>query len=207
MVSHNFAPHHSPPPFVCLVSENMNEGKSESFFYFASTLMKQHDIDYAMKFDADASLLFHKFLLFAKKELPPAPYYRRILAGILRDKDRWKTPDDPAVYRKKEGYWIQEYDKVHVYLAGQCYLLSRDLVEWVVEEAPRSSDYREGHEDHDLSAMAFHSPKSLTLLIIPKKHRFWEHPVKGKPRWLGILKREKARMKGEIYKGKKLRVA
>lgn len=182
----------------------MNEGKSESFFYFASTLMKQqnNNIDYAMKFDADASLLFHKFLHFAQKELPPAPHYRRILGGILRDKGSWKTVSQP-----KEEYWIQEYDRVHVYLAGQCYLLSRDLVEWVVQEAPRSSSYREGLEDHDLSAMAFQSPQPVTLIIIQKKHKFWEHPVKGTPRWLGILKREKARMQGAIYKGKKLRVA
>ena len=125
--------------------------------------MKQYgDIYYAMKFDSDASLLFHRFLKFAQKELPPTPYYRRIYAGILRDKHRWnQTQSDPTVMRK-EGYWRQEYERVHVYLAGQCYLMSRDLVEWVVEEAPRSSAYLEGEEDHDLSAMVFHSPKPLT---------------------------------------------
>lgn len=162
-------------------SENMNEGKSESFFYFASTIMKEHSIDYVMKIDSDSSLLFHKFLVFAKKELPPAPYYRRILAGSLRDKDRWnlRATENLTSLVQKEDYWMQEYDSVHVYLAGQCYLLSRDLVNFVVEEAPRSSGYVECQEDHNLSSMAFRSPNSVTLLIIPKKHRFWEHPVKG----------------------------
>lgn len=187
----------------------MNEGKSETFFYFASLLMKERgDIDYAMKIDSDAALLFHAFLRFSQTELPPAPMNRRIMAGILRNKYHWNTTlEDPADVQRKEEYWIQEYDRVHLYLAGQCYLMSRDLVEWVVEEAPRSSTYIEGHEDHDVTAMVLKSPKPVTLVIPRKTFQFWEHPVKKRRRWQGILKREEARVKGQIFKGQKLELA
>jgi hypothetical protein len=161
-------------------SENMNEGKSESFVYFASVMMKRHNIDYAMKLDADSILHLHDYLAFAHANLPPYPYYKRIFAGALRNKYHWPKLDSQQVYNRKEHYWKQEQESVHLYLAGQCYLLSRDLVEWVVTEAPRSwNTYREGHEDHDVSAMALKCPMPVTMITISKTQRFWEHPVKG----------------------------
>jgi hypothetical protein len=161
-------------------SENMNDGKSESFVYFASVMMKRHNIDYAMKLDADSILHLHDYLAFAHVNLPPYPYYKRIFAGALRNKYHWPKLDSQEVYNRKEHYWKQELESVHLYLAGQCYILSRDLVEWVVAEAPRSwNTYREGHEDHDVSAMALRSPRPVTMITISKTQRFWEHPVKG----------------------------
>ena len=62
--------------------------------------------------------------------------------------------------------------------------------------------YCEGHEDHDISAMAFHSPHPIKLMVIGRSHRFWEHPVKGEPRWRRIWARETARMAGTPFEGK-----
>jgi len=85
-------------------------------------------------------------------------------------------------------------------------LLSRDLAEFVAEEAPFSKPYQEGHEDHDVSAMAFHSPTPIHLLTISKRQRFWEHPVKGEPRWRRVWSREVARMEGSQFEGRTLRL-
>jgi hypothetical protein len=59
--------------------------------------------------------------------------------------------------------------------------MSRDLADTVAKEAAQDTQaYREGHEDHDVSAMAFHSPKPIKLIIIALKQRFWQHRVKLK---------------------------
>ena len=65
-----------------------------------------------------------------------------------------------------------------MYAAGQCYILSRDLAETVVAEAPKSLAYREGLEDHDISAMAFHSTKPISFHLLSLQQQFWKHPVK-----------------------------
>lgn len=96
--------------------------------------------------------------------------------------------------------------------AGQCYIISRDVCDYIVEEAPYSKmrigagGYVEGHEDHDISAMAMHSPTPLTLITIGKSQRFWEHPVNREKQWHRIVQRETSRMKEEEFEGKMLRL-
>jgi hypothetical protein len=86
--------------------------------------------------------------------------------------------------------------------AGQNYILSRDLATFVAKEAVNSRGYVEGHEDHDISTMAFHSPLPVHLVTVSKSQRFWEHPVKGEVRWQRIWEREQARMAGIPFEGK-----
>jgi hypothetical protein len=92
---------------------------------------------------------------------------------------------------------------VHLYVAGQLYIMATDLAKFVGKEALENScSYCEGHEDHDISAMAFHSPEPVKLVCVGRSHRFWEHPVKGEPRWKRIWAREQARMAGKPFEGK-----
>lgn len=179
----------------------MNEGKSPTFFYFASTIMKEYHIDYAMKFDGDSIFHLHDWFLFAHYQLPPDGH--GIIGGALRHKAYWKATDPEG---DMEKYWKLEYDGVHLYVAGQCYFMSYDMCQVVAEEAQKAKMYMEGHEDHDVSSMAFHSPRPVHLMTISKSQRFWEHPVKGQPRWERIRKRELARMGGALFEGKRLRV-
>ena len=99
------------------IRENMNEGKSESFLYFCSIVMKRHSIDYAMKLDADSILHLHRFLKFSQYHLPPAPYAERIFVGALRDKYYWPTNDlSVQEHAKRESHWAKEFENVHLYL-------------------------------------------------------------------------------------------
>jgi hypothetical protein len=210
--------HHHTIFFFKTVSENMNDGKSQTFFYYASTIMDQFHhtetpIEYAMKLDADAILHLHDFFLFAHEHLPPTPYNVNIFAGALRDKAGWaKDLHPPQDLARFESFWGNEFDGVHLYLAGQCYLMSYDLCRFVAHEAPYSKTriaeggYIEGHEDHDVSAMVFHNPTPIHMTVIGKSQRFWEHPVKGQPRWNRIEKRERARMNQQPWEGKLLRI-
>jgi hypothetical protein len=202
--------------------ENMNEGKSQTWFYLGSKIAKQFKktatpIDYIVKFDSDSILKLHDFLEFAHTRLPPPPYNKNIFAGALRDKGPWyfqgsdlKHPQSELA--RYESHWGNEHDGVHLYLAGQCYLMSTDLAAYVAEEAPFSKvrvakgGYIEGHEDHDIAAMVYHNPSPITLISIGKSQRFWEHPVKGAPRYLKIVKRETARVKRKPFEGKMLKL-
>jgi hypothetical protein len=84
--------------------------------------------------------------------------------------------------------------------------MSHDLAAAVAKEAPNSSSYVEGFEDHDISAMAFHTDIPVHMIVIAKRQRFWEHPVKGKTRWRRIWNRESARMQGIPFEGELLTV-
>eukprot|EP00980_Cylindrotheca_fusiformis_P027536 scaffold20980_cov73-Cylindrotheca_fusiformis.AAC.1 len=132
----------------------------------------------------------------------------RIFVGALRNKYHWPvdTNEAPMIHERKEEYWKHEFDGVHLYLAGQCYIVGQDLIEWILQEAPNNGLYMEHHEDHDVSAMAQKSPLPITTISISKTQRFWEHPVKGQPRWDRIVKRETARMKRQVFEGKTLRI-
>ncbi len=93
----------------------MNDGKSPTFFYYASLLMQQHDIHYAMKLDADSILHLHDYFKFAHSSLPPPPYNHNIFVGALRDKAYWpKHP--PSELGRFESFWGNEFEGVHLYL-------------------------------------------------------------------------------------------
>ena len=193
----------------------MNEGKSQTWFKYASQVIQRHpELSYAMKLDTDSILHLHEFFQFAYKHLPPPPYSDNAYVGSLRDKAFW--PKKKNIGEKQlaelEGYFGTEFEGVHLYLAGQCYILSANLLKVIQHESKvihrklskrkNATTYLEGHEDHDISAMVFHSPEPVHLITVGKKQRFWEHPVKGEPRWRRIWHREVARSEGRPFEGK-----
>jgi hypothetical protein len=148
------------------IRENMNNGKTPTFFYFALQVMRQfpNDIHYAMKCDSDAMLRLTSFLQFVDSELPILPNIAAIsssisstsasinepflssprmsapavLIGSLRHKSLWEVKGTPELRRQYEGLWDAEYyNGVHLYLAGQCYALSTRAVELLVDETRR----------------------------------------------------------------------
>lgn len=161
------------------IRENMNEGKSQTWFKFATTIMEKYDLDYTGKIDSDSLPYLDKFFNWAYTYLPPPPYNRGIIAGAPIDKMWWSRNKAQINEDVNEDFFRASYGKVmHLYAAGQCYIMSRDLAHTVVLEAPKSNSYREGHEDHDISAMAFHSPKPISFHFLSLQQQFWRHPVK-----------------------------
>lgn len=181
----------------------MNEGKSQTWMYYGSKIAEEYDLDYVTKCDADSLLHLHEFFQFAYKHMPPAPYNKHVYIGALRDKAYWPRHTTEQERIRYESYFGNQYEGVHLYVAGQIYIMSTDLARFIGEEALKNKcSYCEGHEDHDISAMAFHSPEPIKLMVVGRSHRFWEHPVKGEPRWRRILARETARMAGVPFEGR-----
>jgi len=170
---------------------------------YGADIAEEYDLDYVVKFDADSILHLHEFFTFAYKHLPPAPYNKHVYVGALRDKAYWPRHTTEADRIRFESYFGNNFEGVHLYVAGQIYMVSTDLAKFIGQEALASKcSYCEGHEDHDISAMAFHSPEPIKLLIVGRNQRFWEHPVKGEPRWKRIWARETARVNGVPFEGK-----
>ncbi len=161
----------------------MNEGKSQTWFKYAAQVLEAYDIDYVAKSDTDTLLFLDKMIDFMDENLPPAPYNRNILAGTVVDKWWWEKDLHSRAMKPEEEYFIEKYGKdIHLYVEGQIYIMSRDLADFVGKEAgaEHTQSYRVGHEDHDVSAMVFHSPKPIKLILIAQNQKFWKHRVKLK---------------------------
>jgi len=185
------------------IRENMNEGKSQTWMKHGAEIAEEYDLDYVVKCDADALLHLHEFFKFAYVHLPPAPYNTNVFVGALRDKAYWPKHKTEEERIRFESFFGNNFEGVHLYIAGQIYMMSTDLAKFVGQEALASNcSYCEGHEDHDISAMAFHSPHPVKIVAVGRKQRFWEHPVKGEPRWKRIWARETARMSGTPFEEK-----
>lgn len=185
------------------IRENMNEGKSQTWMHYGAQIAEEYDLDYVAKCDADSMFHLHEFFHFAYKNMPPAPYNSMLYIGALRDKAYWPKHQTEPERIRYESYFGNNFEGVHLYVAGQLYIMSTDLARFIGTEAAKGAcTYCEGHEDHDISAVAFHSPEPVKLVVVGRSHRFWEHPVKGEPRWKRIWAREQARVAGLPFEGK-----
>jgi len=186
------------------IHENMNEGKSQTWIKYGAEIAEQYDLDYVVKCNMDTLLHLHKFFTWAYKNLPPAPYNNHVYVGGLLDKAFWRKKNNkPKDYARFESYFGKNYDDVHLYFAGQFYMMSTDLARFVGQEAlANKCSYCEGHEDHDISSMAFHSPDPIHIMGLSHPQRFWQHPVKDEKRWKKFWDQESASMAGKPYEGK-----
>jgi hypothetical protein len=141
-----------------------------------------------------------KFFSYAYSNLPPPPYNNGVLVGVPIDKLWWQRTKAEMHQDSNEDFFRNAYGKImHLYAAGQCYLMSKDLAKGVALEAPNSDSYREGHEDHDISAMAFHSKNPINFHFLTLQQQFWKHPVKRFKKkvrmWRTLWHNENIRMK------------
>mmetsp|Transcript_17512 Transcript_17512/g.43030 ORF Transcript_17512/g.43030 Transcript_17512/m.43030 type:complete len:827 (+) Transcript_17512:131-2611(+) len=233
------------------IRENMNDGKSPSFFAWAHSEatsprnigdLQQHSqqssmllFSYAAKCDLDAMLrldfvlqVLHNELMwvvpnnaspnpptapvsaetlstFAKKVTTPlktdTTSVGGIVLGCLRHKAMWADTTN-------DGFWRANYQNgMHLYLGGQFYIVSVNLIPGLVQEAQvqqlkpgmqtnitGNNNYMAGHEDHDVLSMiqaaAVKNGQLVRWISMPRNYRFWEHPVKGGKWWKRIWERE-----------------
>ncbi|CAJ1935000.1 unnamed protein product [Cylindrotheca closterium] len=229
------------------IRENMNDGKSPSFFAWAhseatsprNTIEGHSMFSYAAKCDLDAMLrldfvlqVLHRDLIWipnhvtspmnipASTEQPAIvsskdqalPNHATIttplktdptsvggiVLGCLRHKAMWADTT-------KDDFWRANYQNgMHLYLGGQFYIVSVNLIPGLVQEAQvqqlkhgmqsTGDNYMAGHEDHDVLSMiqaaSIKNGQLVRWISMPRNYRFWEHPVKGEMWWKRIWKRE-----------------
>lgn len=153
----------------------MNDGKSQTWLYYATTILETLGAQYVAKSDTDSVLFVDRALEFFHT-LPLHPH--NVLCGSVADKLWWSNLNP-----HKEAYFVQKYGRnLHLYVQGQFYLMSLDLARTVVHEArdPHNRALYEGHEDHDISTLAFRSEQPIHLIVLALEQRFWKHRVKLK---------------------------
>ncbi len=193
-------------------SENDHNGKSQTFLNYAYRHVfgsfSDHEnpwIEYCIKISPDTFLSLDKYFAFARTELAPAPFHRGVLGGVLRDKSYGMSSSQDGkelvTYTSNElprleSFWGNEFEGIHLYMSGQMYILSCDLVEFVLKEVPYSrlrvapGGYVLQQEGHDIFSMAFHSPTPLHVITIAKSQRFWTFPVIRDDHWKRLLSQE-----------------
>jgi len=169
--------------FYLTRSENMNEGKSQTWFYFAGKKAEEYEIDYVAKQDTDTLPYLEQFFDFVDNSLPPYPYNSRTLVGMVLDKKQhwelWKEERKPS-----EDFFWNNYNSVHMYAEGPFYLMSTDLCATVAKVGSKGLGVAaEGHEDHDVSAMAFIGLDKYPIRLVPlpkveHPSKFFKHGIK-----------------------------
>jgi hypothetical protein len=153
---------------VLNVQENMNEGKTPSWFLFASTIMGSR-IDYVSKLDSDTFISIPQLLSIIDNDLPsrnrnPNP---KIYGGVLMD------------FVACGGRGKRRYRCLPIrgkfYMAGQFYFISHDIVQltdlWTDPTIHPDEDINFGYRMWNI-------PASFTSIIY-NTDMFWKHELKS----------------------------
>ena len=149
------------------IKENMQDGKTQTWFSFAASLSGDYGIDYIAKMDMDTFLDVHSLLRFVDANLPPRP--------------RAPMPDT----RKRYGGLLQEFLtcgrhahcellRGRIYMSGQFYFVSGDLAEYISSNVFDSAKLRIGFEDMDFGLWIFSYPAAINLVLMSSE-MVWIH--------------------------------
>lgn len=171
------APETGEPDITWLnIRENMQDGKTQTWFSFAASFTRRYEIDYVAKMDMDTVLDTRALLEFIDVNLPPKP--------------KVPAPDR----RKRYGGLLQEFlacgSYIHcqmlrgtVYMSGQFYFVSGDLAEYISSDVFNSSQLRTGFEDLDFGLWVFSYPATVNLVVMSGEmvwvHDFYRTKTQG----------------------------
>ena len=193
----------------------MCEGKSETWFYYASQEASRLNIEYVMKCDTDSMIYFDRYFDFVSWSLPAASdthpgASNDIIAGIPVGKtilNGWTIPGNEIPPEKEEPFRAH-YGDAHFYASGQLYILSTNVAAGVALYASQHKDkqFQQYWEDHDISTLAFlhyvsdNNPldRPIRFIFIRKDNPFWRHPIKishGYDVWSSVWNDEINRMR------------
>jgi hypothetical protein len=153
------------------IKENMNDGKTPSWFDYASTL---ENVDYVSKADSDALISIPQLLSYVNGHLPPATQHPKVYGGFLNE------------YQACGGSG-ELCDKIRgkVYMSGQFYWISRDLAVYLsqVSKTSHRNFIKTSNEDSDMGIRLLSYPEPLSLSTC-NGAQFWIHMLKAEQSWL-----------------------
>jgi hypothetical protein len=141
------------------IKENMEHGKSPTFFKYGASIAANYGIDYIAKADSDTVISLHLLLDFIDYDLPPSPYNQRIYGGAPR----------------------ADIETESMYAAGELYIMSSDLahhVGFALTNKDRTDLRTEHHhiEDMDMGRFIYSHPNPIKFLVGTRM--VYHHPVK-----------------------------
>lgn len=141
------------------IQENGKEGKSQTFFKYATKVLESHYFDYIGKIDSDTLLYPKSFLEQCFDSFPTFPNNMRIYGGDYRIKPSKETLNlGPA------------------YMGGHFYILSPDLARYITSSECNRTALAVFSEDQSIGNFVHSLEKPIRRLRVPTFH--YDHPVK-----------------------------
>jgi len=161
------------------IKENMNEGKTTTWFKYCASLFEEYGFDYSAKADEDTMINMPHFLDFIITDLAPYPYNVRIFGGnFIRNARQTRVG--------------------HIYASGQFYFLSSDMTAFVSsDELDRESiietrlarkspsQLKPRNEDLDMGTHVHHHPYPVKFVQMSQRV-VYIHKVKTVERWMEL---------------------
>lgn len=154
-------PDHDKHDIVYLnIKENMEDGKTPTYFKYATLMVDEHYFDYIAKVDGDTVLNVHILLNSLRKELPVFPGNIRVYGGFMTL---------PKISRL--GKLIGP-----AYAAGPFYFLSPDMARYITSTDCPRRQVDAGIEDITMSNFVYSHPRHIHRFNTGRGVRY--HPYK-----------------------------
>lgn len=145
------------------IKENMEDGKSQTWFKYGSMLAEDFSFDYIAKVDSDSLFFMPQFLEYVDRTLKPYPHNERVFGGLpfydtscdMEDKNQSHACPLPL---------LGPY-----YFSGEFYYMSPDLAAYIASDQVDRKKLAVYHEDVDIGNFVFSHPKKVTSF--PIEHR------------------------------------
>jgi hypothetical protein len=109
------------------IKENMNDGMSQTWFYYATTLVKTNknfNFDYIGKMDIDTLIYLDQYFAFANEYLHPAPH--NTIIGLMTTKTKWS-----GVQKEREKFFHSNFGDNHQYPQGETFRIQFCVLNYI----------------------------------------------------------------------------
>jgi Galactosyltransferase len=149
------------------IKENMNEGKTPSFFKYATTVVDEHVyFDYIAKTDSDTLIFPDRILNDSVNKLPVFPNNVLVYGGyrpVARKDDQMKGP---------------------LYWQGSFYFLSVDLARYITSAACDRQSLTLWSEDKSMGNFVHSHSQPIHRIRLNLTRKPIDHPLKGRQKFL-----------------------
>jgi hypothetical protein len=140
------------------IRENLEDGKSQTWFKCGSMIAYEYGLDYVAKVDSDTLVFMHNFLEFAKEKVPSKP-----TVPVYGGTPFFKTSCDP-----------DEVDTHSCplplvgphYMSGELYFMSRDVARFIASSDVDRAKLGIRHEDVDIGNYVFSHPLPIQSVLV-----------------------------------------
>jgi hypothetical protein len=158
-VDRSTIPHAENDVVYLNIHENMEDGKMQTWFKYASIVAEDHNLDYISKVDSDSLVFMPTFLEFVDQELKPHPENVRVFGGI----PFFNNSCDPKVEDTHSCPLELVGDR---YMSGELYFMTPDLASFVGSDQLDRKQLAIRHEDVDMGNFVFSHPQGVNHVSI-----------------------------------------
>ena len=161
------------------IRENMNRGKTQTWFLYATTVLEDWPFDYIAKVDSDTLLFPSKWFSFCDDVLNPFPYNKRVYGGVPIYKCGGKT----------RQHWQCRQYLGETYMSGELFFISSDVARFITSPTLDRSRLQLDHEDVTMANFIHELPGPVNQVTIFRSQQLFQHgkelkdPIQYQEHW------------------------